>query len=424
MTVPDRGRGHRLVQSVAEATGRLATEAQRPSAPGATGIDELVHARLLGEAGLEPLRATRIAELVRETDPLLSAVGVAEAVGRVQARVSGLGRLDRFFADPEVTDILVNGPGPVWVERAGRVEVTDVALDRETIDLLVERIVSPLGRRVDPASPVVDARLADGSRVHVVVPPLAVDGPCVTIRRFATRTIDLSTVAGPGSVELLRWAIRARANVIVVGGTGSGKTTLLNALAASIPRTERVVTVEDAAELRLPSDHVVRLETRPASVEGVAAVSCRDLVRNALRMRPDRLVVGEVRGGEALDMVQAMNTGHDGSLSTLHANGCEDAIRRLETLVLLAGVGLPLDAVREHLAAAVDLVVHIARDGGGRRRVVEVAEVLRPGERAETASAGRRATRGIADTEGVHTLPLRDGREPSAGPPLPSWLGR
>ncbi|MBA3282259.1 MAG: CpaF family protein [Acidimicrobiia bacterium] len=262
-------------------------------------MDELVHARLLGEADLEPPAPTRIAELVRQVDPLLSTAAVGDAVDRVRARVSGLGPLDPLLADPAVTDVLVNGPGPVWVERAGRIESTDIVLDRSTIDLLVERIVAPLGRRVDPASPVVDGRLADGSRVHVVVPPLAVDGPCVTIRRFAARAIHLGAVAEPGTVALLRWAVRARSNVIVVGGTGSGKTTLLNALATSIPRSERVITVEDAAELRLPSDHVVRLETRPSSVEGVAAVSCRELVRNALRMRPDRLIVGEVRAGEA-----------------------------------------------------------------------------------------------------------------------------
>lgn len=426
MTTGGWDRNHQFDVTAREDGGPRVEGPQRPGAGGPGVVDDLVHAQLLGEAGLEPPGATRIAELVRRADPLLSADDVIDAVGRVQARVSGLGPLDRFLADPQVTDVLVNGPGPVWLERAGRVEVTDVVLDRSTIDLLVERIVAPLGRRVDPASPVVDGRLADGSRVHVVVPPLAVDGPCVTIRRFATRSIDLATVAEPGTVELLRWAVRARSNLIVVGGTGSGKTTLLNALATSIPRTERVVTVEDAAELRLPSDHVVRLETRPSSVEGIAAVSCRDLVRNALRMRPDRLVVGEVRGGEALDMVQAMNTGHDGSLSTLHANGCEDGVRRLETLVLLAGVGLPLDAVRDHLAAAVDLVVHIARDGRGGRRIAEVAEVLGPEDRPHPTALGadRRATRSIADAQGVHALPVRSGREPSAGPPSPAWCNR
>ena len=377
-----------------------------------TALDDRVHRQLLDDVGGDQVGAGRIAELVRREDPLLSVGAVGEAVARVQARVSGLGPLESLLGDPAITDVLVNGPGPVWVERAGQLEVTSVVLDRPGIDLLVERIVAPLGRRVDPASPVVDARLADGSRVHVVVPPLAIDGPCLTIRRFATRRIGLEEVAAPEVAELLRWAVRARANIVVVGGTGSGKTTLLNALGASIPPHERVVTVEDAAELRFPSDHVVRLETRPASVEGAVAVDCRELVRNALRMRPDRLVVGECRGGEALDMVQAMNTGHDGSLSTLHANGCDDALRRLETLVLLAGVGLPLGAVRDHIAAAVDLVVHIARDGGGRRRVMAVGEVVAPGEREGTDGFG--ACRILADLGGLRAVPSRGHRDERA----------
>lgn len=390
----------------------------RPATPPGAGLDEVVHGEVLGQGGSAAPGRAQLAELVRRTDPLLPVPAVEGAVRRLLARVSGLGPLDALLGDDEVTDVLVNGPGPVWVERAGRLAVTDVVLDRPTIDLVVERIVGPLGRRVDPASPVVDGRLADGSRVHVVVPPLAIDGPCITIRRFASQAIPLSAAAGPGTVALLHWAVRARANVLVVGGTGSGKTTLLNALGTAIPAGERVVTVEDAAELRLPSDHVVRLETRPASVEGTAAVTCRDLVRNALRMRPDRLVVGEVRGGEALDMVQAMNTGHDGSLSTLHANGCDDALRRLETLVLLADVGLPLAAVRDHLASAVDLVVHVARDAEGRRRVVEVAEVVPPG------AVDRVTARLLADASAVRRLPTRGGREPSAGAPSVGWCGR
>ncbi|MEO6987177.1 MAG: ATPase, T2SS/T4P/T4SS family [Aquihabitans sp.] len=380
-----------------------------------------------------------ITAAVRQADPLLGGAAVHEVVDRVRARVSGLGPLDALLADEAVTDVLVNGPGPVWVERHGRLERTGIELDRATIDLLVERIVAPLGRRVDPVTPVVDGRLADGSRVHVVVPPVAVDGPCIAIRRFATRRIDLSEVAGPPAVRLLQWAVRARANVVVAGGTGSGKTTLLNALAAAIPAHERVVTVEDAAELRLPLEHVVRLETRPPSVEGTAAVTTRELVRAALRMRPDRLVVGEVRDHTALDMVQAMNTGHDGSLSTIHANGCDDALRRLETLVLMAGIGLPLDAVRDHLAVAVDLIVHIARDVDGRRRVVEVAEVLLPGggqaDRpagvADVGAGGRNEggstgpnglrTRRLSDGEAVVALPVRSLRDAAAGPPDQIW---
>ncbi|MFN8017036.1 MAG: ATPase, T2SS/T4P/T4SS family [Acidimicrobiales bacterium] len=296
----------------------------------------------------------------------------------IRARLAGLGPIEPLLADPQVTDVLVNGPGPVWVERSGRLEQTAVVLDRPAVDLLVERVVGPLGRRADPAHPFVDGRLADGSRVHVVVPPLAVDGPCVTIRRFGVRPVPLEQIAGPRFTSELIEAVRHRANVVVSGGTGSGKTTLLNALAAHLPAGERVVTVEDAAELRLGSDHVVRLEARPAS-EGLAEVPIRELVRNALRMRPDRLVIGEVRGGEAVDLLAAMNTGHDGSLSTVHANSAADALVRLEGLVLMAGVGVPVEAVRAQLRAAVDLVVHVARRPDGSRGV---DHVLRVGERA------------------------------------------
>ncbi len=400
---------------------------RRPPSPGRAECGDLegaVHQALVADERPGTPDQDQIEALVRAADPLLGGRAVAQAVARVEATVSGLGPLEPLLADPAVTDVLVNGPGPVWVDRAGRLVQTEVVVDGPTIDLVVERVLAPLGRRVDPASPVVDGRLADGSRVHVAVPPVAIDGTYLAIRRFGTRSIPLEEVCPPGVAPLLRWAVRARANVLVVGGTGSGKTTLLNALAAEVPPGERVVTVEDAAELRLPLDHVVRLETRPATVEGVAAVSCRDLVRAALRMRPDRIVVGEVRGGEALDMVQAMNTGHDGSLTTLHANGCDDALRRLETLVLLAGVGLPLDAVRDHLAAAVDLIVHIARDEQGRRTVCEVAEVIAPRSPAATqadASAGEsRRVRVLADPRGWRAPPTRPQRNQGGGPaPFP-----
>lgn len=365
-------------------------------------VEALVHAAVLARAGDGPPDADDLAAEVRRRAPLLAPSSVDTVVGRVLARVTGLGPLEALLADPLVTDVLVNGPGPVWVDRGGYPEPSGLTLDRAAIDLLVERMVAPLGRRVDPASPVVDGRLPDGSRVHVVVPPVAVDGPCITIRRFGARPIELNEVAGPAVATLLEQAVAARANVVVVGATGSGKTTLLNTLAGSIPAGERIVTVEDAAELRLRADHVVRLETRTATVEGTVAVTTRDLVRAALRMRPDRLIVGEVRDGAALDMVQAMSTGHDGSLCTLHANGCEDAVRRLETLVLLADIGLPLPAVRDHLAGAVDLVVHIARGAGGRRRVVEVAEVLPPGG----PSSGPR-TRRLASEGTVQARPTR-----------------
>ncbi len=315
-------------------------------------------------------------ELVRVEAPLLPADQLATTVGALRARLRGLGPLEPLLADPEVTEVMVNGAGPVWIERRGGLECTSVVLDDATVRRLIERIVGPLGLRVDRSSPMVDARLPDGSRVNAVVEPLALDGPCLTIRRFRVRAVPLADFAPPAVAELLARVVAERRNVVVSGGTGAGKTTLLNALAAAIDPGERVVTIEDSAELRLPGAHVVRLEARPPSPEGRGAVTIRDLVRNALRMRPDRIVVGEVRGPEALDMLQAMNTGHDGALSTCHANSPDDALRRLETLSLLAAVDLPLDAVREQLVSAVDLVVQVARDSGGRRSVVDVGEPL------------------------------------------------
>ncbi len=347
-------------------------------------LDMRVHRRLLAADARHALDDDALGALVRAEAPLLATEAVAQVVARVRARIGGLGPLEPLLADPLVSDVLINGPGPVWVERAGRLRRTGVSLDRAAIDLLVERVVAPLGLRADRASPVVDARLPDGSRVHVVLPPLAVDGPAITIRRFGATDLPLSRFCGDGIAELLVGAVTAGLNIVVSGGTGAGKTTLLNSLCGSLPAGERVVTVEDAAELRLPGDHVVRLETRPASPDGLPAVTVRDLVRAALRMRPDRIVVGEVRGAEALDMVQAMNTGHGGCLSTCHANGPTDALRRIETMALLGGVDLPLDAVRAQILGAVDLVVHVVRAEGGRRRVACVAEVVAsPGDAIE-----------------------------------------
>ncbi|HEX8770382.1 MAG TPA: ATPase, T2SS/T4P/T4SS family, partial [Acidimicrobiales bacterium] len=311
---------------------------------------------------------------------------------------------------------------------AGDLERIPTALDASSIEHLIEKVVAPLGLRVDRSSPLVDARLPDGSRVNAVVPPLAVDGPYLTIRRFATRTIPLTAFAPAGVVDLLTWAVRARLNVLVSGGTGAGKTTLLNALGTCIPRHERVVTVEDAAELRLPGEHVVRLEARPSNAEGVGEVRVRDLVRNSLRMRPDRILVGEVRGPEALDMLQAMNTGHEGSLSTCHANGPDDALRRLETMVLMGDVGLPLDAVQTQLESALDLVVQVGRGPDGTRRVVAVAEVVDRGIETKVRSGrsgvpiGR--TRLIADVNGVHHLPDRQPRLAGSPGADPAWVSR
>jgi pilus assembly protein CpaF len=365
-----------------------------------SSVEDRIHRALVRAADRPVPPAEDIAGLVRRADPLLPPDQVARSVDAIVARLDGLGVLEPLLRDPHVTDVMVNGPGAVWVERHGRLLETPVQLDRAQIDLLVERIVAPLGRRADPVHALVDGRLADGPRVHVVVPPLAVDGPCITIRRFAVQPIELEEIAAPAVASLLRWAVRSRCNVVVSGSTGSGKTTLLNALGAVVPAGERIITVEDAAELRLRAPHVVRLESRPATSDGVGEVAIRDLVRSALRMRPDRLLVGEVRGAEALDLLTAMNTGHDGSLSTVHANGVADAVRRLETLVLMAGVGLPASAVRAQLGSAIDLVVHLERSADGRRRVVEVAELdlaggevaVRPVARGDRVVAPRRTT--------------------------------
>jgi pilus assembly protein CpaF len=344
-------------------------------------------------------------------------VEVAAVAGAITSRAVGLGPLETILADPAVTEVMINGAGPVWVERGGRIERTATQLARREVDLLIERIVGPLGLRADRTSPVADARLADGSRVNVVVPPLAIDGPYVTIRRFGARAIDLHQLCPPGVADLLRWAVRARANLVVSGGTGAGKTTLLNALAAALPADERIVTVEDTAELRLHHAHVVRLEARPATADGIGATGIRDLVRNALRMRPDRIVVGEVRGAEALDMLWAMNTGHEGSLSTCHANSPVDALRRLEVMVLSAGLDLPLAAARDQLTSALDLVVQVSRLADGSRRVVAVSEVVDP------PGAGHRV-RSLASPEGLHDLPRRPIRAPGAPAPDPTWCQR
>jgi pilus assembly protein CpaF len=374
-------------------------------------VDARVHRRVLASSAAAPLDRWQLVTFVRDEAPLLAAAEVDAVVDRVLARIGGVGPLEPLLADPAVTDVLVNGPGPVWVERAGRLTSTPVVLDHKAIALLVERVVAPLGLRADRSAPIVDARLPDGSRFHVVLPPLAVDGPLVTIRRFGATTLPLAAFCDPPVAELLVWAVHARLNTVVSGPTGAGKTTLLNALCRHLPAGERVVTVEDAAELRLPGDHVVRLETRPATPDGLAAVPVRELVRAALRMRPDRIVVGEVRGPETLDMLQAMNTGHDGSLSSCHANGPADALRRLETMALTGG-DLPLAAVREQVAAAVDLIVHVSRGADGHRRVTAVAEV------AEDPTAGARV-RPLAEGDAVVRAPSRRPRHPDA-PDAPS----
>jgi pilus assembly protein CpaF len=293
----------------------------------------------------------------------------------------GLGPLEPLLDEDSVEEVMVNGPDEIYVERAGRIEHTEVRFESErALRDTIERILAAAGRRVDELSPMADARLADGSRVNVVIPPLAVDGPTVSIRRFGRHRPGPDELVASGTLtaelcDLLAEAVAERRSLLISGGTGSGKTTLLNALSVFIGKTERVITIEDAAELRLRQSHVVRLESRPPSVEGRGGVSIRDLLRNALRMRPDRIVIGEVRGGEALDLLTALNTGHDGALSTVHANSPEDALRRLETLALMAGVGLPHAAIREQLSRGIELVLHTERARDGSRRAVELGAV-------------------------------------------------
>ena len=283
--------------------------------------------------------------------------------------------LEALFADPEVSEILLNGGGRAFVERAGRLEAVTVDLDETGVRRIVERFIAPLGLRLDRSSPMVDARLPDGSRLHAVLPPVAVDGTCVAIRRFGARR-DLSDFGlGAVGLDLLRWIIDAGWNLLLSGGTGAGKTTLLNALAGEVPPRERIVTIEETAELSLGQPHVVRLEARPPNAEGAGGVPVRALVRAALRLRPDRLIVGEVRGEEAFDLLQALNTGHCGSLCTIHANGPADALARLESLVLLAGVGLPVEAIRAQIRSSIDAVVHVARSAGGDRTIESIAEL-------------------------------------------------
>jgi len=353
-----------------------------------------------GVGGVEAQAARLVENEATALDPETREVLTA----RIVRLATGLGPLEPLLADPSVDEVMVNGAADVWVERRGLVERAPAAFASED-ELMnaIERVLAPLGRRVDEASPMCDARLPDGSRVNVVVSPLAVDGPCMTIRRFRPHGFSLEDLVANGTLpatvaQFLARCVRARASVLVSGGTGSGKTTTLNALSGAIPDGERIVTVEDAAELALRQEHVVRLEARPPNVEGRGEVTIRALVRNALRMRPDRIVVGEVRGGEALDMLSALTTGHEGSLTTVHATSALEALRRIETLALMADVGLPHEAIRDQIGAAIELVVHQKRMADGRREVSCVGEVVRHGgmvgirEIYMTGDAGRALT--------------------------------
>jgi pilus assembly protein CpaF len=335
----------------------------------------------LSEDQLDALVVQEIGRVLEAEQIPLSSTERSQLVSEIIDDVLGLGAIERFLADPTVTEVMVNATDGIYVERAGKLTLTESRyLSDDHLRQVIERIVSRVGRRIDESSPMVDARLPDGSRVNAIIPPLAVDGPVLTIRKFARETytpedlIEFRTLT-PEIVNLIDACVRGRLNMLISGGTGTGKTTLLNVVSGFIPETERVVTIEDAVELRLTQRHVVRLESRPPNIEGKGAVSTRDLVRNSLRMRPDRIVVGEVRGPEALDMLQAMNTGHEGSLSTLHCNTPRDALARLETMVLMAGMDLPVRAIREQVASAVDVIVHLTRMRDGTRRVTQVTEV-------------------------------------------------
>ena len=374
---------------------------QTPPDPMALIIREIktqIHSELILRLDLKRMTASRIGTDELQTKARETIRAIIAEVRRNQRLPSGidphrlekeiydeamrLGPLEDFLADESITEIMVNGPGQVYVERNGKIELSgQTFMDDESVLGVIERIVAPIGRRIDESQPYVDARLPDGSRVNAIIAPLSLTGPCITIRKFARRALTVDDLIGFGTwtrnaAEFLRLCVLMRKNIVVAGGTGSGKTTLLNVLSGFIPPTDRIVTIEDAAELRLAQPHVIRLEARPPNIEGRGAVPIRDLVRNALRMRPDRVIVGECRGGEALDMLQAMNTGHDGSLTTVHANSPRDVISRLETMVLMSGLELPSRAIREQIASAIDMVVHESRLSDGSRKVVCISEVV------------------------------------------------
>jgi pilus assembly protein CpaF len=353
-----------------------------------------IHLKVINELGpqlydvaIDPA-ALRERVLVEIRRSLADEVGVTREererlAGEIANDILGYGPLERLLADDSITEIMVNGPNEIWIERQGRLYETTIRFNDEShLRRIINKMVAQVGRRVDESSPLVDARLPDGSRVNVIIPPLSLSGPLVTIRRFSRKRLDMQDLVRLGSLSeearrFLELCVLAEYNILISGGTGTGKTTLLNALSAAIPEADRIVTIEDAAELRLNQRHVLRLESRPKNIEGEGEIPIRELVRNSLRMRPDRIVVGEVRGAEALDMLQAMNTGHEGSLSTVHANSPRDALARVETMVLMAGLDLPVRAIRQQVASALDLLVHLERLEDGGRRVTHVTEVQR-----------------------------------------------
>ena len=352
----------------------------------------LLYSRLIKELDLSLIRGldesevrsqikSNLKEIVQQETIPLNAAARERIIKQVEDEIIGMGPLEPLLNDSTISDILVNGPDSVYVERFGKLEKTDVTFDsNEHLMHIIDRIVSLVGRRIDEASPMVDARLSDGSRVNAIIPPLTVDAPSLSIRRFPDHMLLLSDLVNYGALteqasQTLQAAIEARLNVVVSGGTGSGKTTLMNALSAFIPSTERIITIEDSAELQLQQEHVVRLETRQANIEGKGEITQRELVKNCLRMRPDRIILGEVRGAEALDMLQAMDTGHDGSITTIHSNTPRDAVKRIENMVAMTGLGLPVNAVRAQIASAIDLVIQVERMEDGGRRMTSIQEI-------------------------------------------------
>ncbi len=347
------------------------------------GLGPVLYDRQMSDAELK-LRVMEMLEwaLDQEESVPLARADRLQLLQEIADDVLGYGPIDPFLNDPDVTEVMVNGPHQVWVERGGRLALTEVRfVDATHLERIIEKIVGQVGRRIDESTPMVDARLPDGSRVNAVIHPLAIGGPFLTIRKFAVDPFTADDLVGLGTFTekvagFLRRCVHGRLNVIISGSTGSGKTTLLNVMSSFIPDSDRILTIEDAAELRLNQLHVLGLESRPPNLEGKGEVTIRDLVRNSLRMRPDRIVVGEARGGEALDMLQAMNTGHDGSLTTIHSNAPRDTLSRIETMVLMAGMDLPIRAIREQVASAVDLIVHLHRLRDGSRRVTQITEVV------------------------------------------------
>ncbi len=367
-------------------SGMLATEVAAKKDLRERLYQAISPAEILHQLDLSPARVRRelreeIHLLLDGADLVLSARQRSSVIEHVLDDVLGFGPIEPFLRDPEISEVMVNGPHDIFTEKNGQLKRASVAFeDNEHLMNVIDKIVSPIGRRVDESSPMVDARLPDGSRVHVIIPPAALSGPTLTIRKFRPRifTFDelvaINTIS-PEFEKTLRGAVEERDNILVTGGTGSGKTTLLNALSGLIPAEERIITIEDAAALRFAQPHVVRLEARPANVEGRGRIALRELVINALRMRPDRIVVGEVRGGETLDMLQAMNTGHDGSMATAHANSPREALSRLETMTLMSGIEMPIEAIRRQIAGGLDLIVHVVREADGHRRILQVVEV-------------------------------------------------